>query len=294
MKYLRIMLSVLLFALCFELINAQIPNNSFEYWTEGNPDDWTTNNNVPVLFTPVTQVADSRSGSSAARMEIKGTFFPIPPILKAGINGTGIPVTQRYNSLSGYYKHFPTTVNTYFVVLVGMFKSNQLIGEGMFSTKNGNPFYTNFSIQISYFDSQIPDTAGIYITVIDSTNSILSSGGYAIVDDINFDPVSGVVAESGLINDFKLDQNYPNPFNPTTKVSFVIGLPAGSVAGHSSFVTLKVYDVLGQEVSTLVNEKREAGNYEVILDGSKLPSGVYFYRLTAGEFINTKKLLLIR
>jgi hypothetical protein len=286
MKYFKIMLTMLFFALFFDLMNAQIPNNSFENWTEGNPDDWTTNNNVPSLFTPVTQVADPHSGSSAARMEIKGTFFPIPPILKAGINGTGIPVTQRYVSLSGYYKNFPTTVNTYFVVLVGMFKSNQLVGQGMFSTKNGNPFYTNFSIQISYFDSQIPDTASIYITVIDSTNSILSSGGYAIVDDINFDPPSDIGVESGLISDFKLGQNYPNPFNPTTKLSFVIG--------HSSLVTLKVYDILGRVIATLVNEKINAGKYEVIFDGSGLSSGVYFYRLNAGQYTNTKKFILMK
>ena len=95
---------------------------------------------------------------------------------------------------------------------------------------------------------------------------------------------------------FMLSQNYPNPFNPVTTIQFDIP--------KVSFVTLKVYNVLGQEVATLVNEKREAGRYEVEFsaeggsasggDGSKLTSGVYFYRLQSNDFVNTKKLLLVK
>jgi hypothetical protein len=83
-----------------------------------------------------------------------------------------------------------------------------------------------------------------------------------------------------------LRQNFPNPFNPTTKVSFVIS--------HSSFVTLKVYDVLGREVATLVNGKKEAGRHEVEFDGSNLQSGVYFYRLQAEQYSSTKKFILLK
>jgi photosystem II stability/assembly factor-like uncharacterized protein len=89
-----------------------------------------------------------------------------------------------------------------------------------------------------------------------------------------------------LPNEFLLNQNYPNPFNPTTTIKYDIP--------KTSSVTLKVYNVLGQEVATLVNEKKEAGSYEVQLDGSKLSSGVYFYRLTAGILTETKKLILLR
>lgn len=89
-----------------------------------------------------------------------------------------------------------------------------------------------------------------------------------------------------ILNEFKLNQNYPNPFNPSTKISW-----QSPVAGHQ---TLKVYDVLGNEVETLVNEFRNAGSYEVDFDGSKLSSGVYFYQLKAGDFIQTKKMILIK
>jgi hypothetical protein len=85
---------------------------------------------------------------------------------------------------------------------------------------------------------------------------------------------------------FKLDQNYPNPFNPKTDVRF-------SIASFG-FVSLRVYDVLGREVATLVEGQKHHGRYEVEWNAEGFPSGVYFYRLRAGELVQTKKLLLLR
>ena len=85
---------------------------------------------------------------------------------------------------------------------------------------------------------------------------------------------------------FGLKQNYPNPFNPSTTIKYE--LP------KSSLVTLTVYDLLGREVSVLVNERRDAGVHETKFDGAGLASGVYFYRLTAGSFVQTRKLLLMK
>lgn len=87
-------------------------------------------------------------------------------------------------------------------------------------------------------------------------------------------------------SDFVLQQNYPNPFNPATRIPF-------SVRG-SGFVSLRVFDVLGREVRTLVDENLQAGRYEATFDAAGLASGTYFYRLQAGEFVQTKKLLLLR
>lgn len=98
--------------------------------------------------------------------------------------------------------------------------------------------------------------------------------------------------ESSGINDdettaeFELHQNYPNPFNPTTRIIY-------QVASIES-VTLKVYDILGREIATLLNEVKHPGNYELEFDASDLPSGVYFYRLNAGGFSESKKMILLR
>jgi hypothetical protein len=89
---------------------------------------------------------------------------------------------------------------------------------------------------------------------------------------------------------YKLNQNYPNPFNPSTIINYQIP--------EEGFVTLKIYDILGKEVKTLVNENKPAGNYNIHFDASSasggLASGIYIYRLTAGSFISTKKMTMIK
>lgn len=91
---------------------------------------------------------------------------------------------------------------------------------------------------------------------------------------------------SGAFEEFVLEQNYPNPFNPTTKISFSI--PS---AGNYS---LKVYDILGKEVASLVEEYKIAGNYEVVFNASNLPSGMYIYRLQGQNINLVKKMMLIK
>jgi hypothetical protein len=98
--------------------------------------------------------------------------------------------------------------------------------------------------------------------------------------------VDAIHEQKLLPNIIELSQNYPNPFNPTTIITFSVG-----TYGNTS---LKVYDVLGREVAILVNEAKNAGNYKVIFNASKLASGVYFYKLTAGGYSFVKKLLLMK
>ncbi len=92
---------------------------------------------------------------------------------------------------------------------------------------------------------------------------------------------------------FELYQNYPNPFNPSTTIKYSIPVVETGYA-PSLLTSLKVYDILGREVTTLVNEEKPAGNYQVTFDGSNLSSGVYFYQLKAGAYNSTKKLLLVK
>ena len=91
---------------------------------------------------------------------------------------------------------------------------------------------------------------------------------------------------TGEFNDYSLSNNFPNPFNPATKIEFRIA--------DFGFVSLKIYDVLGNEIAILVNEEKPVGSYEVEFDASSFPSGIYFYQLRAGEFIQSKKMSLIK
>ncbi|MEK9137221.1 MAG: T9SS type A sorting domain-containing protein, partial [Bacteroidota bacterium] len=135
-------------------------------------------------------------------------------------------------------------------------------------------------------------------------NSLPQSTVSQIVQDTNSDTLYIATRGAGVIKlfapftvdvplsdpvepaSFRLEQNYPNPFNPRTTISFSIL--------HSSFITLRVFDVLGREVATLVNEEMKPGSYQRVFDGSGLASGVYLYRLHTANSVQTKKLLLIR
>ncbi len=89
-----------------------------------------------------------------------------------------------------------------------------------------------------------------------------------------------------------LSQNYPNPFNPATRIQYTVGVASGK--GQVASVKLLVYDLLGREVAVLVNEQKAPGSYEVSFDGSGLASGVYLYRLTAGAFVQSRTMLLLK
>ena len=105
-------------------------------------------------------------------------------------------------------------------------------------------------------------------------------------DNISFTVTSVEGEENGVIDNFVLEQNYPNPFNPSTTINYT--LPARSA------VTLKVYDVLGNEVASLVNSSQEAGSYSVNFDAKNLASGLYIYTLNTGNFTSSKKMMLLK
>ncbi len=103
----------------------------------------------------------------------------------------------------------------------------------------------------------------------------------------------GIKDKTELPTEFSLSQNYPNPFNPTTTIKYSI--PVETRRGVLlQNVSLKMYDILGREVATLVNKQQKAGNYEFVFNASNLTSGTYFYRLTAGDFSKTMKLILLK
>jgi hypothetical protein len=113
---------------------------------------------------------------------------------------------------------------------------------------------------------------------------------YYRLKQVDFD---GTFSYSDIVNvsydvpaEFVLSQNYPNPFNPSTRINYFVP--------QESFVSVKVYDFLGREVMTLVNETKATGSYEIVFDASNMPSGTYFYTMIAGNFSATKKMILIK
>jgi choice-of-anchor B domain-containing protein len=134
-------------------------------------------------------------------------------------------------------------------------------GEGFNGAFGVYPFLPSRNILVS-------DQTGLYIFSFDS-----------VTVDNRDEP-------SSKVENYKLFQNYPNPFNPSTRMQYSIG--------SRQFVSLKIYDVLGNEIATLVNEEQSEGGYEIVFEAAALPSGVYFYKLNAGSFLETKKMILLR
>ncbi|MCB0299438.1 MAG: T9SS type A sorting domain-containing protein [Calditrichaeota bacterium] len=112
--------------------------------------------------------------------------------------------------------------------------------------------------------------------------------GDIYLDNIYFFSSATGIEEISDVNPsaYALEQNYPNPFNPSTAIRFI--------QPNANHVTLKVYDLLGQEIATLVNEFKNAGAYEVTFDASNLPSGIYLYSISTGDFNAVKKMMLIK
>jgi hypothetical protein len=125
-------------------------------------------------------------------------------------------------------------------------------------------------------------------TIPASASAVTVGEGLTSGIDFYFN-LTGVAEERATkkIRSFELKQNYPNPFNPVTRITYMLR--------RSNFVTLKIYDLLGREVQTLVSEFQKAGDYSISFNGNHLASGLYFYQLKAGnEFVATKKMVLIR
>ncbi len=107
-------------------------------------------------------------------------------------------------------------------------------------------------------------------------------GGYSYSNIITVE----VIGDMSTIKEYKLGQNYPNPFNPSTNIDYTVS--------SNEYVSLKVYDILGNEIATLVNEKKEAGNYKVEFNAANFSSGLYLYKIQAGTFTQVRKMMLLK
>ncbi|MFN3871645.1 MAG: T9SS type A sorting domain-containing protein [Ignavibacterium sp.] len=162
-------------------------------------------------------------------------------------------------------------------VFVGTF------GAGIFLNSNSGTNWT--AVNDGYITS-------FYVWSLHANDSYLFAGSGVVFRRPLSEMITSVENDDLITTDFKLNQNYPNPFNPSTKISWQLPV--------SGYTTLKVYDILGNEVATLVDEYKNAGSYEVEFNavetrrGVSLPSGVYFYKIQTGNFVQTKKMILTK
>ena len=137
-----------------------------------------------------------------------------------------------------------------------------------------------------------PAQYGLLLTIFHSLGDSIPLSSSARLED-----ATNISDDENNISDlsFNLEQNYPNPFNPTTKIKFTVPQsPLLGGDGRGGLVTLEVYDVLGIEIATLVNEVKQPGEYEIEFNSRELTSGIYFYQLKTGNFIQTKKMIIIK
>ncbi|HJY63530.1 MAG TPA: T9SS type A sorting domain-containing protein, partial [Ignavibacteria bacterium] len=149
------------------------------------------------------------------------------------------------------------------------------------STNNGINWVTMTTAGVTnlkHFDF-IQKNNVVYGYAVSSNGSVIK-----LIDTLEI--LTGINSNSNIPNEFSLNQNYPNPFNPVTEIEYSVT--------KESFVKLFVYDALGREISMLVYETQKPGKYSVHYDGSDLNSGVYFYKLNAGELSQTRKMVLLK
>ncbi len=132
----------------------------------------------------------------------------------------------------------------------------------------------------------LSEVSSIFFQMDKSNNAGISNFDYTVQNSGIIRNPLGITNNPVVAVQYSLAQNYPNPFNPVTKINFSVP--------QTGLVTLNVYDNLGRTITSLVNETKQAGSYSVSFDASSLPSGIYFYKLTSGSFVDTKKMLLVK
>jgi len=222
-------------------------------------------------------------------------YFPLTSGYASVVNNLTILLAQdTITSLTGVYSGNYDTVYNHSVdslkaKTVDMFLCFTL----------GHPYPYDPAKSLILFIGQCSLTNGFYnvkMTSLTGNRRVFSAGGCPFTFNVSdnrvynfgFDVINTVSVSNDPVipSKYSLEQNYPNPFNPTTNIKYNVP--------KNTFVTLKVYDVMGREVRTLVNENKNAGTYEVKFDAGTLSSGMYLYKIQTGDFVETKNMILIK
>ena len=193
---------------------------------------------------------------------------------------TGTIWSPLGNEITGYVKDFTTYNNE--LIAGGIFYHAGIDTFRNIGKWNGTSWSTlgsglsNYVYSLTVFNNDLI-VGGAFTTAGGVTANYIAKWGLPI----SIQPISSEIPSA-----YSLSQNYPNPFNPVTKIRFDV-VRVGDVK-------LVVYDVMGREIQTLVNERLQPGTYETTFDGSMLNSGVYFYRLSVGDFTETRRMLMVK
>jgi hypothetical protein len=265
------------------------PNNGSNYYTLGTFSGGAASTTVPLANG--TLVSYSLTANNTCSAGTAGTFLlRLEPYFTQG--GSASYLTFGSVLMSGTVQTLPVEMTTYSATVNGQTvtlnwaTATEVQNSGWdIERSNGNSQWTKIGFVQGSGNSNSPHQ----YSYVDK--SIKQNGEYTYrlkqIDDNGTTVYTREV--EAVINvplTYALNQNYPNPFNPSTTISYEIPT--------SSKVTIKIYNILGDEVTTLVNGNQEAGRYQVIFDASRYSSGVYFYSITAGNFVQTKKMILLK
>lgn len=259
---------------------AQIPNPSFENWSSGNPDQWTTGNNL--LPGTTTQSSNAYAGSSAVSLNNVGGF--------GGFVSTET-ITDEYFINSGN----PAALNGWYILnSVGGDELQVIVATKCSSGDNGaatanittaTAVHKQFSVCISYGNSCTSDSASIGLYLVNQ-NIMTNAGSYVIVDDLSF----GVCTATGvdaIKNEVVLDPSYPNPANTICNIIYYIP--------NSATVNVSLYDISGRKVMNILNNTNQtSGRYKIPVDLQTLANGVYFYTIAVDGVPYSQKLVVAK
>jgi hypothetical protein len=241
-------------------------------------------------------------GQFSIAVQVKGTGLPAANTLGSATIDVKFDTTKimyvdaskwAFGSADGYNRSANNNAGFIRLAITGGGVNENMDGTPSgfdIGTDYANWVQLNFSILVAEAYTLVIDSASNAVSLYQNHSNIPNNGvinSHPLSAPINITGTSLVVASRpGIPEEFALDQNYPNPFNPSTQIDFA--LP------RQEQVTLDVYNVLGQRVATLVNGPLPAGYYTEKFDGAGLSSGIYFYRLTAGQLTFLKKMLMIK
>jgi hypothetical protein len=254
------------------LISAQNPfpaiQDSVKYFWKGFNDDIVSTNNtydftIPSTFAAVKKfTVTGYAYNNEDTASISWNIFTSPLVI-LNSDSTGVKPDTSFTYKIEVFSYYKDTLN---YKLIDAPAGLSIDSTGMISGNSGSN-----------------DTTFIF--------SIVANDKHGNADTLNFklvvsNNITGIDNQDNLPDKFYLSQNYPNPFNPSTTIEYDIP--------KAGLVTLKIYDILGREVRTIVNEEKTAGRYKISFNASSFASGVYFYRLTSGGYTSIKKMVLLK